>query len=683
MPAHTHPPAAGRDGGFTLDASVGVEAMLEAEWLLTTGLGGYAMGSALGAPTRRYHALLVGAESPPTHRVVALAQVADTLILAPGTKGERRVDLATFSFEGAPLHPSGHERLKRFEKGLACRWVFDVDGHEVARELSLGDDEAQAALRWIVPRELGPAQVEVAPLVALRDFHALLDERTGPRFVVDAGLCECEVGVGGSTLRLVGSGGSFRRAGHWWKGLRYRVEARRGFPDREDLHAPGRFTLEGGARPDGAEECTLIATLEPPHRAPERPARRERVRLAAERLERAAPLGASPGEARALAQAADDFVARRRLRTGWSTTILAGFPWFADWGRDAMIALPGLLLTTGRLDEAREALRLFASHLKDGLIPNRFDDYTDEAHYNTADATLWFVHACCEHARASGAFDEDLARASLEAMEAHARGRTPDIRLDERDGLLAVGGPQTQLTWMDARHGGVTFTPRHGKPVEINALWIHALRSACEALGQREGSRCAALGDLAERAAAAFNEQFWSPERRWLADRLVEEGGVWRAVWERRPNQVIAAALRLGPLDAQRRRGVVALARRELLTPCGLRSLAPGEAGYRARYEGSPFERDGAYHNGTAWAWLLGPYVEALLRSEGFSDEARKAGRAALRPLLDRLGEGCLGQAAEIFDSEGDPQRARGCPAQAWSVAEVIRGLALCDGGSA
>jgi len=675
-----NPPAAELRAGatFIADASLGVDALRDTEWLLTTGLGGYAMGTALGMATRRYHALLVGAETPPTHRIVALANVADTLVLGAGDDA-RRIDLATFAFEGAPLHPNGHERLVRFEKDLACRWVFDVDGHEVVRELTLGEDEESARLRWTVPAPLAPAALEVTPLVAMRDFHSLVTERTAARYAIERRRAECAVSVGGATLRLLGAGGRFIDAPDWWNRFEYRVEARRGFPAHEDLFAPGRFRLDGETQPDGSVVFELLAVLDPPFRAPIRSKRRERVDRAAGRIARAASRSCSEAEARALAQGADDFVVRRRTRDGWATTILAGYPWFADWGRDAMIALPGLLLTTGRHDDALDVLHLFAGRMRHGLIPNRFDDYTSDAHYNTADATLWFVHACCEHAGAAGAFDDDLARACLDALEAHARSETPDILLDPADHLLICGGPRTQLTWMDAKADGVVFTPRHGKPVEINALWIHALRSIREALGAGERERCAALETLADRAAASFVERFWSDERRWLADRLAPDSGGWTPVWERRPNQVIAAALRHAPLTTEQRRGVVAMATRDLSTPFGLRTLAPDEPGYAPRYEGGPAERDRAYHNGTAWPWLLGPWAEATLRSEDFSKQVRSRVRDALRPMLDRLGAGALGQLAEIFDAEGEPQRPRGCPAQAWSVAEVTRALALCD----
>jgi predicted glycogen debranching enzyme len=683
MPDIDPPPGALRpDGSFVLDTAAGLDALRDTEWLLTTGLGGFAMGSALGMPTRRYHALLIASAQPPTHRVLALAQVADTLLLRRDDD-DARIDLATFAFRNLPLHPDGHTRLLRFEKGLACRWVFDIRGHEVVRELTLGEDEERATLRWILPAPLAGCAVEATPLVALRDFHALLTERTAPRYQVDADTTECVVATGGSALRLISAGGLFTRDSHWWRDLEYAVEARRGFPACEDLYAPGRFRLTGEPQPDGTAICELIAAFEPPSRAPARPRRRDRINRAAEAITSRAPKSCDPAEASALAQAADDFIVRRRTRAGWATTILAGYPWFADWGRDTMIALPGLLLATGRTDEAGETLRLFAAHLRNGLIPNRFDDYTDDAHYNTADATLWFVHACCEHARAAGAFDPDLADAVLTALEAHARSETPDIWLDPADHLLIAGGPATQLTWMDAKTSAGACTPRHGKPVEINALWIHGLRSACELLARRDHARCAPLDTLAARAGESFVRRFWSPENQWLADRLEPgDDGSWTPAWERRPNQVIAAALRHAPLTIDQRHAVVALADRDLFTPFGLRTLAPGERAYRARYEGGPDERDSAYHNGTAWPWLLGPWAEATLRSENFSDDARARVRAALAPMRDRLRAGCLGQLAEIFDAEGSqaaPQRARGCPAQAWSVAELIRALVLCD----
>ncbi|MFG0273940.1 MAG: glycogen debranching enzyme N-terminal domain-containing protein [Phycisphaerales bacterium] len=289
MPDTGPPPGALRpDGSFAIDAGAGIDALRDTEWLLTTGLGGFAMGSALGMPTRRYHALLIASDAPPTHRVLALAQVADTLLLRRSAD-TRRIDLATFAFRGVPLHPDGHTRLRRFEKGLACRWVFEIDGHEVVRELTLGEDEERATLRWILPPALAHGAIEVTPLVALRDFHALLSERTAPRYQVDADRSECLIGAGGSALRLMSAGGAFTHDSHWWRDFQYAVEARRGFPACEDLYAPGRFRLTGEPQPDGSAICELVAVFEPPSRAPARTRRGERIERAAGAIAAGAP----------------------------------------------------------------------------------------------------------------------------------------------------------------------------------------------------------------------------------------------------------------------------------------------------------------------------------------------------------------------------------------------------------
>ncbi|RMH13746.1 MAG: glycogen debranching protein, partial [Planctomycetota bacterium] len=353
-----------------------------------------------------------------------------------------------------------------------------------------------------------------------------------------------------------------------------------------------------------------------------------------------------------------------------AVSIIAGYPWFADWGRDTMIALPGLLLETGRFDEALSTLELFASHMHRGLIPNRFDDYAGGAHYNTVDASLWFVHAATEYLLRTQD-DTGFARLiepCLEIIEAYQRGTDYNIHLD--DGLIAAGSPSTQLTWMDAQRDGVTFTPRYGKCVEINALWHHGLRRLSRALAGHTTHRTVELDTLAARCAERFTRLFNNPAGG-LYDRLEPTASGYRPVDEIRPNQIFAASLADAPLDHAGRASVVKTVRRELLTPFGLRTLAPSDPAYIGHYRGNLFERDRAYHNGTVWPWLIGPFVEAALRVDP-SQHARTSLRALLQPLTNRMSQVCLGQVGEICDGD-EPHTPDGCPAQAWSVAELLR----------
>ena len=364
----------------------------------------------------------------------------------------------------------------------------------------------------------------------------------------------------------------------------------------------------------------------------------------------------------------------RARRIDGQPTVLAGFPWFADWGRDAMICLPGLLIARGLLDEACAVLRSFLGHLDQGLIPNRFPDSGDKPEYNTADATLWLFVAVHHLATAATGAEEPFLRDEvlpklMEILAWHERGTHHEIRV-ENDGLLSAGNAGTQLTWMDAKVGDWVVTPRHGKAVELNALWFNALQVTgrlCARFGLE--NEASSYGEKAKHVAAAFTATFWNPERSCLYDvvRGAEKDSSLR------PNQIFAVSLPFTPLSAEHAAAVLACVQGALLTPFGLRTLAPTEPGYRARYEGDPRSRDGAYHQGTVWPWLLGPFVDAYLRVHGRSPASLAACAQMLEPLQERLvTEGCLGQLGEVFDAEA-PHRAGGAPAQAWSVAELLR----------
>lgn len=700
------------------------ESFARTEWLLTNGIGGFAMGSALGTPARRYHGLLVASMRPPVQRVMALSQVAESLVLSPGTAAERRFDLACYRFRPGELHPRGDEHLIRFEKDASARWTFRCAGVEVEKELVLARGRNAAAIGYTLRGTGQPARLTLRPLVAMRDFHSLILrdtnrewfrlERPGP----GSGPAwsegrRCAVQTPAGTLFLSADVGGFSPEEQWWYNFQYDLERDRGYDFLEDLFHPGVFTADLPATPEG-QSLTLWATTDPAGRTDPRPdvaalrgAERERTQgLVRRTLARSGPSGSSAGPALdRLVAAGDDFVVRRLVPPGRASsgsgaattgggldrvTIIAGYPWFADWGRDAMISLPGLLLSTGRLEEARDVLRTFAGACVGGLVPNLFDDYTGQAQYNTVDASLWFVHAACEYLRAGGDaafFRVELVPACLEIVTAYTRGTSHGIGADA-DGLIRAGDPSTQLTWMDAKRDGVVFTPRHGKAVEINALWHHVLR-ALAGTGQFEPAEAARLLSEADQVKAAFVAAFWNPTRECLYDCLTPAaGGLGPEAWERapevRPNQVFAVSLRHSPLSASQQAGVLRAVREHLLTPSGVRTLEPGDSRYRGRYRGRMFERDAAYHNGTAWPWLLGPVAEATLRVGGFSQAAREQARDMLRPIIARLTGDCLGQLPEVLDGDHDllaPQQPGGCPAQAWSVAEVLRVSLLIDRG--
>ncbi|MCP3902874.1 MAG: glycogen debranching protein [Planctomycetes bacterium] len=628
-------------------------AALTTEWLLTAGTGAYAMGTTLAVNTRRYHGLLVAALEPPLTRVLALHCVVDWIETAG-----RRIDLAGQQF-GATLHPDGWRAVAgcSTQPPGQCTWHLEVDGITVQRSVHLARNAGAVTVRWRVSGIEGPARLHVRPLTPLRDFHELDHEPFGAPAIAEEHPASVRIARGDAGLRIdAGSGGRWRSDPQWWRGFEYAGDRDRGQECVEDVWSPGVATFDL----DGDEPRELTVTLDPlpPTQAP------------------ALPESDDP-----LVVAASQFLVHRTFRgagAGSGRSILAGYPWFADWGRDTMIALPGLLLVPGWLDDARQVLMAFARHLRRGLLPNCFDDTGGGASYHTVDASLWFVHAIAEYARAGGRADlAPLLDASRAVISAYRHGTDYGIGLDD-DGLVCVGDGHVCATWMDAARDGSRFTPRDGKPVEISALWYNAVCRLAELTDDDRERR--ELNDLARHTARNFAPRFWWPERDCLHDVLELRGDEWVGDGRLRPNQVIAASLPHAPLTDEQRARVVAAVREHLLTPFGLRTLDRSDPGYCGRYEGDLFQRDSAYHNGTVWPWLIGPYVEAVLRAGGFRETARADARAALKPLQDAIGDGCLGQIAEVYDGD-PPHRASGCLAQAWSVAEVLRVAALVDRG--
>ncbi len=672
------------------------------EWMLANGLGGFAMGTVLGVPTRRYHGLLVAAMSPPVLRMLMLAAIDDVVVLDPlgalGAPTEHR--LTRFHFASAPDRPCLHPSLVRFEKQDAVRWTFELPAPggggavRIVKTVELAEGRNAVRVRYDLPEGVD-ARLELRPLVALRDFHALLTPHDPPATVRDLpgpsgapGLLVTRQDLG---LHMTCRGADlFEHDPATWRGVELLVERERGLDDREDWFCPGAFAASG----PGVVELTATTDATGPEGWQDgREARRRRRRGMVESVLAAAPTGAD-GRARTrlaqMAAAADAFVVRRVGSGAGRTSVIAGYPWFADWGRDTMISLPGLLLATGRHAEAFDVLRTFAGAQRRGLIPNRFDDHAGPAHYNTVDASLWFVHACVAWLRATGdraRFLGELRPACERVVRAYLEGTDYGIRVDPSDGLVAAGTPDTQLTWMDAKRDGVVFTPRHGKPVEINALWVHALRSLSLAIAPTDPASAAELAETADRAARSFRAAYLGGPLGGLTDCLTPEPGARGVRWvpsaELRPNQVFAASLEHAPLDAPDRRAVVHAVRARLLTPAGLRTLSPEDPKYRPVYLGPLFGRDGAYHNGTVWPWLLGPFCEALMRSEGFSPASRAEAADRLLALADAVDSVSLGQIPEVADAEplaDGAHRFDGCPAQAWSVAETLRVLTMAMG---
>lgn len=614
------------------------------EWLEADGRGGFASGTVTGVRTRRYHAWLLAATAPPTARMV-LVNGAETWLETPAG------DFALTSQRYAPdvVHPDGAGRIAEFSADPWPRWLFRLeDGTMVEHELFVSRGRPAVALSWRLRDPRPGVRLAMRPLLSGRDYHAL--QRENPAFRFNAQIEPGRVRwrpydiVPGVTAI---ANGAYEHAPEWYRNFLYEEELARGLDAIEDLASPGVFRWDLSAG-----EATLVFATEDA----ETPAF-ESLR-ATERARRAAMPDA-------LDRAAESYRVRRGA--GWS--MIAGYPWFADWGRDAFLSLRGLCLATGREDVARAILIEWAGMLSEGMLPNRLPDVGAAPEYNSVDASLWFVIAvrdlCASRKPPAGEERRRLLATVAAILDGYAHGTRHGIRLDD-DGLLAAGEPGVALTWMDARIDGRGVTPRIGKPVEVQALWLNALHFAGEFSDRWH--------EPLVRGRNSFLRRFWLERHGHLAD-VVDVDHVRGTMDDSfRPNQVLAVGgLPMALLYGARARRLVDAVEARLWTPLGLRSLAPGAPGYRGRYEGGPVERDGAYHQGTVWPWLAGPFVEAWVRVRGGGAAAKAEARTRfLAPLLAAQETAGLGHLPEIAD--GDPPHApRGCPFQAWSLGEALR----------
>jgi len=621
------------------------------------------MGTISGANTRRYHGLLVVSLRPPVERFLILSKLDETAVIDGA-----EIALGTNQYPGT-LHPSGFRHLVEFRLDPFPIWTFDVAGARLQKKVFLVHAEQTLIVQYRATRA---CRLRVQPLLAFRDYHSLgkanANFDTSVREEERRGIRALSIrpypGTPELHLRHSDGGEPFVRDGAWHYNTEYLEELDRGLDFREDLYRMGTIQLR--LTPDSPS--WIVASFEDD---------RGFDGITVERLERSErsrrrPAAADPVVGR-LSAAADQFMV---MRADGKPTVIAGYPWFTDWGRDTMIALPGLLLTRGLLDEAREVLRGFLRHVDNGLIPNRFPDRGEQPEYNTADATLWMFQAVHAYLQAGGDANflrEEFYPAAKSILLWHRRGTHHGIAVDPSDGLLVAGGEGTQLTWMDAKVDGRVITPRHGKPVEVNALYYNALRLLAEwAHFFGENETAAAYDQESAIVRRSFQAAFWNEERGCLFDVITPAGPDARL----RPNQIFAVSLPFPLLTEARRVAVVRAVEAALLTRVGLRTLAPGDRGYVSHYRGGVAERDGAYHQGSVWPWLLGPFIRAYLRAFGRSRENVAHCRGLLRGLEEHLRQACLGTVSEIFDAE-PPHRPVGAPAQAWSVAELLQLLTV------
>jgi predicted glycogen debranching enzyme len=625
------------------------------EWLETNGIGGWA-GSTIGnAHTRRYHGLLVAATRPPVGRVVLLSKLEETLV-----RQGNRTELGTNIYPGS-VHPQGYRYLKTFSRDLFPIFTYEADGIVLQKSVIAIHGENTTVIDFRVIEAPGDFQLELCPFVAGRDYHSLThanaDISRESQFIGDVWSYQAYPQV--PTLYMLVPGAIFEARPDWYYRFEYLIEKERGMDFQEDLFTPGNFTVSLTA---GDHLGIIVSTANSFGRNAENLLAGEKER----RQNLIAALPVSDDLTRTLCLAADQFVVRRGDDL---KTITAGYHWFTDWGRDAMIALPGLTLVTGRYEDARKILQAFAENIDQGMLPNRFPDGGEQPEYNTVDAALWFFVAVYKYflyTRDKAFLKETLLPAMADILDWHQRGTRYGIHMAS-DGLLAAGEPDVQLTWMDARIGNWVVTPRSGKAVEINALWYNALAIYVQLL-QKVGrlQKAKNYRKLAEKVMTRYTQVFWNSERNCLFDVVDGE----RRDDAIRPNQILALSLPFPLLGRNRARQVLKTVEHHLLTPVGLRSLSPQDPDYRPTYQGSPFLRDSAYHQGTVWAWLLGPYLTALVRVRGIT--GRKQGLKLLQAVRNHLSEAGIGQISEIFDGDA-PHTPRGCIAQAWSVAEIGR----------
>jgi predicted glycogen debranching enzyme len=629
---------------------------LRREWLVTNGLGGYASGTLAGINTRRYHGLLVAALDPPVERTVLVGG----LIEWASYQG-RRYALSTHEYSNGYVDQHGYRNLQSFAlEGVLPVWTFALGGALLEKRLWMAYGANTTYISYRVVRAVGPIDLDITPLITYRDFHTLTSGQgwwpevdTEPRGAVIHAL------AGARPFWLRSDSGQFVPSGVWYWDFRHREEAARGLDNRSDLYAPGTFRvrLEPGAI------FTLMLTTEP-----DAGMGSARTLLAAQERQRAllnrADVANSHPAVQQLVLAADQFIVQREH----CKSVIAGYHWFNDWGRDTMIALPGLTLSTGRPAASAGILHTFDRYVADGLLPNNFPDSAGVIPgYNTVDATLWYVHAIRAYQATTG--DTSLVDALLPVLrdiaDKHIVGTRYGIGMDPADALLRAGEPGVQLTWMDAKIGDYVVTPRIGKPVEVNALWYNLLRALAGFLAERGDTEAERYHALAERVRASFRARFVHSQQGYLADVIDGPEG---DDWTMRPNQIFAVSLPEALLEGEEARRVVDAVGNTLLTSYGLRSLTQDHIAYHGGYGGDSAQRDSGYHQGPVWTWLIGAYVEAHYRVYGDRDAALNL----LLPFVDHLRDAGLGSISEIL--EGDPPHLpRGCIAQAWGVAEVLR----------
>jgi len=679
-------------------ADESVENLLTREWLLTNERGGYSSSTIVGCNTREYHGLLIGSLNPPANRIMALAKCLEMVIF----KGETRfcptlgasenvsprkvLNLSTFEFNDK-FAPQGFTHLVQVRRDTGLHFDYELDKLQLTKSVYLLRETDMVALVYDFTGVQETAEFVLRPFIGLRDFHTLQrsDAPLSSRWLGHGLLIRHDV-PGSCELFLRCPSMNFEKDKQWWFNFIYRNEKQRGLDFTEDLWTPGFFKCQ--VHPGEPTKIVFWANLSPPGSGRNseqlKQADIDAVHKDLRRHEGVVTVAATNGDKkfRTLCLAADQFITKHQTNGApehtYRTTIIAGFPWFADWGRDTFIALPGLLLSTRRFDEAKSVLTTFARAADEGMIPNRFDDRTGTAYFNSVDASLWFINAAFQYLNATGdseTFTQQLLPTIRWIIDSYHNGTRFGICADA-DGLITAGNQETQLTWMDAKCDGVAFTPRCGKAVEVNALWYNALCLIAQFYAGRDVENAKLYKSMADKVKVSFCKLFWNGKTGYLNDCILPDGSVDPTL---RPNQIFAVSLGFSPLSPREQASVVDVVQKELLTPYGLRTLNVQNDRYKGTYTGAQQQRDEAYHQGTVWPYLIGPFIESFLKVNDFSRKSKKKAAEFIQPLMQHLTQhGCIGSISEIFDGNA-PHNPRGCIAQAWSVAELIRAYQLIN----
>ncbi|MEQ1677278.1 MAG: amylo-alpha-1,6-glucosidase, partial [Chitinophagaceae bacterium] len=600
------------------------------EWLETNGLGGWASSSVTGAHTRRYHGLLAAAIVPPTERMVLLSKLDETIVA-----GDKRTELGTNLYPGGTIHPNGHHYLNSFTKDLFPEWEYETEDVQLRKRIGMIHGENTVVIIYDVIKATNPFTLELLPLMAARGYHSLQQE--GPQLHWDADFAN---GIfhnkpdGKTNVFIAIPGSSYQHIPRWFNNLQYSVDQYRGQEFSEDLFNHGIFSVP---LKKGDSLGIIISTEDPA-------GRNAHDLLQTEEERRRKLLEGQPGDetVQQLVLAADQFIVKRDENL---KTIIAGYHWFTDWGRDTMISLPGLTLCTGRYDDAKKIIAAFAKSVSRGMLPNRFQDNGEAPEYNTVDGTLWYFIAVYKYLHTSGNEEfvlKEILPVLKEIIDWHFKGTRYNIHVAE-DGLLYAGEKGQQLTWMDAKIGDRVVTPRMGKPVEIQALWYNALCIYSELLEQnRENKKAKEFLAKAELAKQSFNELFWNKAGNYLYD-VIDENNIADSTV--RPNQLFAISLPFVLLEGKQAARVLKVVQEQLYAPVGLKSLPANDPLYIPVYGGDQWHRDSSYHQGTVWSWLLGPYVDAIMKVNGRNGETKA--RKVIDNFTSHLNEGCIGSVSE------------------------------------